>query len=149
MASLLSTAKKDEINSVLTELQDTFKKEIFIYTKDSGEDILEESDYNFIYNNGPNTPKSSNDKPFIKESAYARVFYINEQKEVNDQFGAEMNLSVSQGIVRLKVDKETHEKILTASKVEVDDVLYGLISDPKNIGPFGSQYYQIYLRREN
>lgn len=148
MASFLSASEKTAINSVLTDLHDTFKKDIFVYTANVP-DVADDSDYNPLYGRSSDQSFSSDDYELIKETISARVYYMNDQKEVNDQLGGQMNLTVSQGIVRLKVDKAGIEKIKTAQKVEVDDVLYLPISDPKVIGPFGNQFYMIYLRREN
>ena len=148
MASFLSTSEKESINSVLVDLHDTYKKDIYVYTTNVP-DLADDSDYNPLYGRSSDQSFSSDDYELIKEAISARVHYMNEQKEVNDQLGGQMNLSVSQGIVRLKVDKDGIEKIKTAQKVEVDDVLYLPVSDPKVVGPFGNQFYMIYLRREN
>jgi hypothetical protein len=148
MASFLSTSEKESINSILVDLHDTFKQDVYVYTSNIP-DVADDSDYNPLYGRSSDQSFSSDDYELIKETISARVHYMNEQKEVNDQLGGQMNLSVSQGIVRLKVDKVGIEKIKTAQKVEVDDVLYLPVSDPKVIGPFGNQFYMIYLRREN
>ena len=145
MASLLSQSQKQKINSVLDNIHDTFKKDIIIYTE-----IIEENfngDFNSLYK------KSQNSTTFPSrlesETVQARVYYLNEQKELDVSGLAEIGLKLSNGVVRLKVTKDVLEKILTAAKVEIDDVLYSLISDQKNIGPFGSNYYMVFLKREN
>ena len=60
-----------------------------------------------------------------------------------------MNLTASQGRIRLKIKKDAYEKLKIASRVEVDDSLYTIEGDAKHIGPFDSQYYQVNLKREN
>lgn len=148
MPSFLSASEKTAINSVLTDLHDTFSKDVYIYMANVP-DVADDSDYNPLYGRSSDQSFGSDSYELIKETISARVHYLNEQKEVNDQLGGQMNLSVSQGVIRLKVDSAGMEKIKTAQKVEVDDVLYSPISDPKIVGPFGSQYYMIFLRREN
>ena len=148
MSSLLSASEKATINSVLVDLHETFAKEGYVYTTIVS-DVVDDSDYNPLYGRSANQSFSSESQELIKESIMARVHYMNEQKEINDQLGGQFNLIASQGVVRLKVDKEGSEKLKTAQKVEVDDALYLVASDAKVVGPFGSQYFMVFLRREN
>lgn len=145
MSSLLSASQKQQIQSVLSSIHDTFEKEIYIYTKKEIESF--DASFNSLYG------RSSSVQPiveeFIKEVASARVHYINDQKEIAKAGIPELNLNISNGIIRLKVNKDTLEKILSSQKVEVDGVCYNLASDPKNIGPFQSDFYMIFLIREN
>lgn len=147
MSSLLSDAQKSQINNVLNNLHDTFKKDIIIYSEVIEENL--ETSFNALYKRPANLAKSSYSTKLTSEIAQARVHYVNEQKELDISGLAEMGLKLSNGIVRLKVTKEVLEKILTCSKIEVDDVLYSLISDQKNIGPFGNNFYMLFLKREN
>ena len=84
-----------------------------------------------------------------KFTIQAIVKYDNWQDERIIDGESQMNLSASEGRVRLKVKKEGYEKLKIASRVEVDGNLYTVESDAKHIGPFDSQYYQINLKREN
>ena len=60
-----------------------------------------------------------------------------------------MNLVGSEGQVRIKVKSDAYEKIKICSKIEVDDELFVVDGDAKVIGPFDTQFYSIFLKREN
>jgi hypothetical protein len=84
-----------------------------------------------------------------KITIQAIVKHENSQDESIVDGKSQMNLSASEGRIRLKVKKEGYEKLKIASRVEVDGNLYTIEGDAKHIGPFDSQYYQINLKREN
>jgi hypothetical protein len=148
MASFLTSSQRDSINATFANLHDTFKKSVYVYTE-SVQEKADYSDYNPLYGRSHNESISPNEILLTKEEIQARVYYPEAQKEEVDQFKSASNLRFSQGRVRLKVDYEGLQKILTASKVEVDDVLWLVDGDPKPVGPFSTIYYSIWLRREN
>ena len=47
-----------------------------------------------------------------------------------------------------RLKSAAYEKIKICSRVEVDDDLYIVDSDAKAVGPFDTQFYSIYLKRE-
>jgi hypothetical protein len=147
MASLLSASQKNVINAALTQLHDTFGREIYIYTEEYQAGETEE--FNALYGRSSNGSNDSFNSTFNKETVIARVFYPENPKEEPDQFKSNVNIPFSQGKVRLKVDKIVYEKLMIAAKVEIDEVLYFLDGDAKVVGPFGSQYYSIFLKRGN
>ena len=61
----------------------------------------------------------------------------------------QMNLVGSEGQIRIKVKAAAYEKIKICSKIEVDNELYVVDGDAKVIGPFDTQFYSIFLKREN
>ena len=147
MASLLTAAQKASVNSAMSQLHDTFAREIFIYTEQKEE--TETSEYNSLYGRNEDGLEGSYNTIVIKESALARVYYPENPKQEGDQFKSQVNISFSQGSVRLKVDEEVLQKLLVCRKVEVDGDLYVLDGNPKVVGPFGTQYYSLFLKREN
>lgn len=147
MSSLLSSAQKAAVNSAMSQLHDTFAREIFIYTEQKEE--VEESEYNSLYGRREDGLESSYSSTVVKESAFARVFYPENPRQESDQFKSQTNISFSQGSVRLKVDYEVLQKLLVCRKVEVDGDLYVLDGNAKPVGPFSIQYYSLFLKREN
>lgn len=148
MASLLTSAEKTAINSALSDIHDTFARDIYVYVKEASS-VPAELNYNPLYGRTKNTAKISSETTLTKHTFTARVFYKNEQKEDVIDGNGQMNLMASEGQVRIKVKSDAYEKIKICSKIEVDDELYIVDGDAKVIGPFDAQFYSIFLKREN
>jgi len=148
MASLLTSAEKTAINSALSDVHDTFARDIYVYVKEASS-VPAELNYNPLYGRTKNTAKISSETTLTKHTFSARIFYKNEQKEDLIDGNGQMNLVGSEGQVRIKVKSDAYEKIKICSKIEVDDELYIVDGDAKVIGPFDAQFYSIFLKREN
>jgi hypothetical protein len=148
MASLLTSAEKTAINSALSDIHDTFARDIYVYVKEASS-VPAELNYNPLYGRTKNTAKISSETTLTKHTFTARVFYKNEQKEDVIDGNGQMNLMASEGQIRIKVKSDAYEKIKICSKIEVDDELYIVDGDAKVIGPFDAQFYSIFLKREN
>ena len=108
-----------------------------------------ELNFNPLYGRNKNVAKISSETTLTRHSFSARIFYKNEQKEDIIDGNAQMNLVGSEGQVRIKVKSDAYEKIKICSKIEVDDELFVVDGDAKVIGPFDTQFYSIFLKREN
>jgi|TARA_R100000005_G_C4981695_1_gene191282 hypothetical protein len=148
MASLLTDAEKTVINSALSDVHDTFARNIYVYVKESSSTPTE-LNYNPLYGRRVNVSKISSEDTLTKYTYTARIFYKNQQEEDIVDGNGQMNLMASEGEVRIKVKSDAYEKIKICSKIEVDDELYVVNGDAKVIGPFDAQFYSIFLKREN
>ena len=148
MASLLTDAVKTVINSALSDVHDTFARNIYVYVKESSSTPTE-LNYNPLYGRRVNVSKISSEDTLTKYTYTARIFYKNQQEEDIIDGNGQMNLMASEGEVRIKVKSDAYEKIKICSKIEVDDELYVVNGDAKVIGPFNAQFYSIFLKREN
>ncbi len=148
MASLLTDAEKTVINSALSDVHDTFARNIYVYVKESSSTPTE-LNYNPLYGRRVNVSKISSEDTLTKYTYTARIFYKNQQEEDIIDGNGQMNLMASEGEVRIKVKSDAYEKIKICSKIEVDDELYVVNGDAKVIGPFNAQFYSIFLKREN
>ena len=148
MASLLTDAEKTVINSALSDVHDTFARNIYVYVKESSSTPTE-LNYNPLYGRRVNVSKISSEDTLTKYTYTARIFYKNQQEEDIIDGNGQMNLMASEGEVRIKVKSDAYEKIKICSKIEVDDELYFVNEDAKVIGPFDAQFYSIFLKREN
>ena len=151
MSSLLSDSEKEQIQSELDCVRDTFFRDIYVYIRkaiDSPNSIP--SDFNPLYSSNKQTTRHSTERNTLeKHTIQAIVRYNNWQDDRVVDAQSQMNLVASEGRIRIKVKKEGYEKLKIASRVEIDGDLYTLESDAKHIGPFDSQYYQVNLKREN
>lgn len=148
MASLLTDAEKTAINSALNDVHDTFARDIYIYVKETSS-VPVELNYNPLYGRRKDVAKISSEDTLTKYTYSARIYYKNEQKEDILDGNGQMNLVGSEGQVRIKVKSDAYEKIKICSKVEVDGQLFVVDGDAKVIGPFDTQFYSIFLKREN
>jgi hypothetical protein len=151
MASLLTDCEKKEIQACLDSVRDTFFRGVYVFIKKATESPNNiPSDFNPLYGANKQTTSHSTSRNTLERVRIdAIVKYENNQDESIVDAKALMNLSASEGRVRLKVKKDAYEKLKISSRVEVDGNLYTLEGDAKHIGPFDSQYYQVNLKREN
>jgi hypothetical protein len=149
MASLLTSTEKTAIDNALSDVHDTFARDIYVFVKEASS-VPAELNYNPLYGKSKNAVSvPSVDDILTKYTFSARIFYNNSQPEEIIDGNAQMNLLASDGKVRVKVKSAAYEKIKICSRIEVDDQLYVVDGDPKIIGPFDTQFYSIYLKREN
>ena len=148
MASLLTDAEKSAVNSALSDVHDTFARTIYVYVEEASS-VPAELNFNPLYGRNKDVAKISSETTLTRHSFSARIFYKNEQKEDIIDGNAQMNLVGSEGQVRIKVKSDAYEKIKICSKIEVDDELFVVDGDAKVIGPFDTQFYSIFLKREN
>ena len=148
MASLLTDAEKSAVQSALSDMHDTFARNIYVYVEETSS-VPVELNYNPLYGRRKNTAKISSEQTLTKYTYSARIFCKNEHKEDIVDGNGQMNLMASEGQIRIKVKSDAYEKIKICSRIEVDDQLYIVDGDAKVIGPFDAQFYSIFLKREN
>ena len=148
MASLLTASEKSDVQSALSDVHDTFARDIYVFVEEASS-IPAEANFNPLYGRTRNTSEISSNISLTKYTYSARVYYENKQKEDIVDGKGQMNLVASEGKVRIKVKSTAYEKIKICSRIEVDGNLYVVDSDPKIVGPFDTQFYSIYLKREN
>lgn len=149
MASLLTSSQKTAIQSALSEVHDTFSRDIYAYIETQVATRPATLNYNPLYGRVKDTAKVSSQTELVKHTIKARVSYAPSQGESVVDAGAQFNLTASQGKVRIKIDAVDYEKIKDSVRIEIDEELYVLDSDAKNVGPFSTQYYTVFLKREN
>ena len=148
MASLLTTSEKADVQSALSDIHDTFARDIYIFVEEAST-IPAELNFNPLYGRTKNTSQISSSISLTKYTYAARIYYESKQNEELVDGKGQMNLVASDGKVRIKVKSAAYEKIKICSRIEVDNNLYVVDGDPKIVGPFDAQFYSIYLKREN
>ena len=146
MSSLISSLDKGNLSAVFDSLHDTFSKPIYVYTENKEGVTVDENTYNPVFGDS-NTSLISNDIVLVKTLIYARVMYENKQVEDN-LAGGVTNVPISRGHLRLKISKNDWALVKNSVRIEIDEELFILDSDPKNQGPFISNYKMIYVKRE-
>ena len=145
MASIFSDSEKSGIESLLDDVHDTFKKNIFVYVEEITSVDFSDTQFNPIYGRSFNQAKTAKDKKLTKHTVEARVFYDSQK---DNEFIEDIGAGSSENVVRIKVNYDAKELIKNASVIEVDDERYSLVSDAEAIGPFNNPYWKIYLKRD-
>lgn len=148
MASYLTAEQKAAFSNVLNNMHDTFAKTIYVYVEETQVAPVN-ANYNPLYGRLKDQSNSQLSKILTKYEYQARVYYPSSQTESIVDFGAQTNLTASQGRVRIKVKAEVVEKIKICSKIEINDTLYVLDSDLKIEDQISQNFYTLFLKREN
>lgn len=144
--SFLTTIDKTAIQGVFDKIHDTFKIPIVVYKKEKQVFISTNNTYNSLYDRELNqNPSREEVKKYDK---FARVLYDSKQNKIFLQSDTNVGIPEPLGEVRLKVDEETYNLINGSERVELDGRAWNLHGDPARTGPFDSQYYVLYLKRE-
>jgi hypothetical protein len=149
MASLLTSAQKSAIQSALSEVHDTFSRDIYVYIEKKITTRPANLNYNPLYGRTKDDSRLNAQTTLVKHTVQARVSYAPNQGESTIDAGAQFNLTASHGKVRIKVDSDGYEKVKDSTRIEIDDNLFTVDTDSKNVGPFSTQYYTVFLKREN
>lgn len=151
MADLITGTDKADMEAAIVDVHDTFsrditifknKKEVFIATNP-----VFESTYNALYNKLKNAPTTRNQ--VSKSTVKARVQYRPVQDEQDEgSIGAQVNVQFGVGELRLKLDETAYSDLKFATKIEIDGVIWRIVTDASRAGLFTPQYYLLYLERD-
>tara|TARA_R110002020_G_scaffold221622_1_gene429745 strand:- start:124 stop:570 length:447 start_codon:yes stop_codon:yes gene_type:complete len=148
MASFLTDGQKDAIADVFDGMHDTFKRDITIYQQDNVIFVATNDTYNALYQRIGNA--STTRTEVTSTTVGARILYVDRQVERDmGELKAQINVPLSEGIVRIKIEKAGYDLFKKATEIEVDGARYTIISDASAIGPFVVKFYTLYLQRAN
>lgn len=144
MGSLISDAGKASLQSVFSNIHDTFSRAVNAF-KDGKEVILSTNpNYSHIYKQ----PLGNVSKTTLERVIQARIYYF-PRKAGNETLGVGGDLNPQQPIdeIRLKVLPADYQFLLTAERIIVDGALFQLASVGNPHGLFGTGFFTVYLRR--
>lgn len=148
MPSFLTDPQKTAIADVFDSMHDTFKRDITIYQQDTTIFVATNEAYNALYQRLANAATTRTE--VTSTTVGARILYVDRQVE-RDIGGiqAQINVPLSEGIVRIKIEAAGYDIFKKANEIEVDGARYSIISDASAIGPFVVKFYTLYLQRAN
>lgn len=149
--SIMSDENKAMYNAALQELHEFWARDIVYYKTAEQVDISTDVTYNPFYGQASN---SSVEFVPISGVAKARIFYghnlerdfVTPQSKDSERFRLQFDNSNK---VRIKLDKETFEKIKDSKKYIFDGNTFELDTIPRPHGLFDPQYYTLYLKYVN
>ena len=146
MSSYLSSAQKTAITNVFNNMHDTFARTINVYQIKNKVFVATNSTYNALYKRVKDSSLARTE--VTSTEAKARILYIDKQLE-RDMAGlsAQINVPLSEGMVRVKIDAATYALFKKATEVELDGDRFNIVSAAGGIGQFDITYYTVYLQR--
>jgi hypothetical protein len=147
MASLLTSAQKNALQSAINELHDTFARDIYIYKEAKSTVISTSPNYNAIYQQ--NTAQSQTIKRQVQSGKFsARITYDTDRNQENvtsPEIDSQLKIKMPDGYVRIKVDKNGYEYIKQSKRVEFDGRKFTIESDVRPHGLFEPTHYTFFL----
>ena len=143
MASLITSEEKAILTGTFQDVFDTFKREILIYKepKETISDISESLIFGYDeFSNSTNYTYQP-----VSGSFHGTVRYNDLQEE---DFQPTMNMDISKGVVRIKVQKEAKDFIEEGktNRIEFDDKTFDIISDVAVKRFLDSEFFVYYLQ---
>jgi|TARA_R110000824_G_scaffold61731_2_gene163898 hypothetical protein len=153
MADLISAADKADMELAIVDVHDTFARDITIYQNKTeilvATNPVFESSYNALYQKLKNAQTSSSKTVVTRTVVSARVQYRPVQEEQDEGgIGAQVNVQWGMGELRLKLDEVAYKAFKFATKIEIDGIVWRIVTDASRAGLFGPQYYVLYLERD-
>lgn len=153
MPSLISSIEDASFRTAMQDLHDTWAKDIVVYSTRTRTVISTNPNHNFLYNSGPNQTETIDE--VVKTNGKARIHYkrelqnadlvLNTSGKAEDQF----NTSRKDWDVKLIVTEDIKELIKDAERIEFNDTVFKVHTDPRPHGVVSYQFYNFYLKALN
>tara|TARA_B100000212_G_scaffold136765_1_gene102991 strand:- start:11300 stop:11758 length:459 start_codon:yes stop_codon:yes gene_type:complete len=147
MASFISDFAKQAFAKQFEHIHDTFARDIVVYKEAKKVIINTDPNYNYIYNNTGGAASVQNvPQKFVFK---ARILYDdNRDTEYFGEFGTSTKVKRvdSNSRVRIKLKKEDYMQIKDLKRIEFDERMFMVDSDPRAHGLFDVNFYTLYLK---
>ena len=146
MPSYFNSEEKEELESIMQNMHDTFARSIFAYKESKKIIISTDPNFNYLYNNVRGVKQILNKTQF--KAIKARIMYMDKQSEISydADVAAQVKVSHDVGEVRIKLDAEGYDYFKDAKRVEIDGRLMFKVTDVKKHGLFSPKFFTYYLR---
>jgi hypothetical protein len=147
MASFFPENVKKRLSEQFNNLHDTFAREMVVYKEAQKVVINSDPNYNYIYNETGGTTSIQNVPQ--KKIINARILYDNDRDtEYFGEFGSSTKIRRvdSTSRVRIKLKKEDYLFIKDAKRIEFDERMFLVDSDPRPHGLFDVYFYTLHLK---
>ncbi len=147
MASLITSAEKSALNSVMSDQHDTFARLVTVY-KRAKETVLTPSvSFNSVYGNAGSTTSIT----YTPQSTqiYARIMYnksFDEDYFSDTEADSQLKIKMQEGKIRLKIKADDYEVTKDALRLEFDNGVYFIDSDFRGHGLFNVQFYTFFVK---
>lgn len=150
MSSLVSHFEDSEYRAAMSDLHDTFTRDILISYTSTKVVISTNINHNQFYSSGPNQTETIETPHQVLKKA--RIYYKKDltlsdlfAKSSNDQF----DVKSKDWDVKLTVDEDTKNLITKAKRIQFDGYIFDIDSDALPHGVVSIQFYDIKLKAVN
>ena len=153
MPSLISPTEDASYSAAITDLHDTWAKPIVIFSTRKRVVISTNPNHNFLYATGPNQTQTADE--VVKTEGAARIHYKRElqtadlAKNTSGTASDQFNTSRKDWDVKLIVTKDIKTLIEKAERIEFNDQIFQVHTDPRPHGVVSYQFYNFYLKALN
>lgn len=144
--SYLSATQKRNIADVFDSIHQTFQRPITIWKNGERVSLSSNSQYNAFYREQSSNTEFSE----VSLETTARIRYVKADEELfsfkdgSAASGNQNKVALPAGSVKIKVNKEAHEFIKDARRVELDGQRFAIVSNARQIAMFGPDYSPYY-----
>lgn len=147
MASFLTDAQKTSLQSVMTDMHDTFARDITVFKEGVQASVYTASNYSHVYNR----PLASNTTITpIQKTVSARIYYYPRYQDkavVPSSTEDALKLVSASAEVRIKVPLAEYEFMKDVERIILDGFPFSVGSTPMPHGLFGVGFHTFILRR--
>ena len=146
MPSLISDIQKASLQSAMSDIHDTFAREIKAFKDGKHVTLNSNPSYSHIYKSS--TPNTTVQK--IEKTILARIYYPeSKQNKSTVQLTSSDYVKLAQfaAVVRIKIAKDDWEFMKDCERVTLDDSVFQITSTGMPHGLFGSGFYTLNLQR--
>lgn len=144
MASLISESLKNTVNKCLSDLHETFAKDITIFKNAKVVAINQSISYNSLYGQRSGSDDVSYEE--VSTTCKARIYFIkNEEEFLTSARGVDTKISYINGVVKIVVDNDGVDFLNDAELVEYNDRKYSVASSNVEISLFGTMFHEFFL----
>lgn len=150
MPSLISSTEDASFRAAMTDLHDTWAKDIVIFSSRKKIVISTNPNHNFLYASGSGQTRTTDE--VVKTTGKARIHYKKEQKTpdfkgLTDQ--DQINVEVKDWDVKLIVGDDLKALIEKAERIEFNDRIFKRRDDIMPHGVISYQFTTFYLKALN
>lgn len=144
---LIGAAGKIELEGVIDDVHDTFKRPLWVYKDNEVTIIATNPSFNSVYQAAADAAQDNKTIELVKQEFYCRVFYYNQfNRPVNVNDSSVLGLETTVGRVRIKCDNEAHAFIKDAKRLEFDGYKFEIMSMARPVGLFNQARWEIHLK---
>jgi len=152
MAGFISTIDESDYQSAMGLLHSTWAKPVIIYQLAQKTIINTNPNHNFVYSSGPNQTTTQN---IVSSGIYnMRIHYPSDDKLDTLRDGSvrapqQINLRKKDYLVKLICSRDARALLENCEKIEFNEIVYQIESDPRPHGVVGYQFFNFYLKAIN
>lgn len=146
MASLISDSQKASLQSVMSDMHDTFAREIKAFKDGKRVTLSSNPNYSHVYKSSTSSVETRK----VEKTIFARIYYPGSKQDkstVTLTSADYVKLAQFAAVARIKVAKDDWEFLKDCERITLDESVFQITSTGMPHGLFGSGFYTLNLQR--